>query len=53
MDLVVTGRTNRQVAQELFLTEKTVETHLGHAYPKLGVRTRHELPAVLAQSAPS
>ena len=42
------GQTNRDIAQELFVTPKTVEQHLGHAYRKLGVRSRHELGAVLA-----
>ncbi len=39
---------NRDIAQTLFVTEKTVERHLGHAYTKLGVRSRRELPAALA-----
>jgi len=39
------GRTNRQIAQELFLSVNTVETHLAHAYRKLGIRRRWELIA--------
>jgi DNA-binding NarL/FixJ family response regulator len=42
------GQSNRDIAQELFITEKTVETHLGHAYDKLGVRSRTKLHDVLA-----
>jgi DNA-binding CsgD family transcriptional regulator len=42
------GHTNRDIAQELFVTPKTVERHLGHAYRKLGLRSRHELGSVLA-----
>jgi DNA-binding CsgD family transcriptional regulator len=41
--LVAEGRTNREVAAALFLGERTVETHLSHAYVKLGVRSRAEL----------
>jgi DNA-binding CsgD family transcriptional regulator len=41
--LVAAGRTNREVAAELFLGERTVETHLSHVYAKLGVRSRAEL----------
>jgi DNA-binding CsgD family transcriptional regulator len=41
------GRTNREIAQELFVTVKTVETHLGNAYRKLGIGSRAELPAAL------
>jgi DNA-binding CsgD family transcriptional regulator len=39
-DLVATGRTNREIAAELFLSEKTVENHLGRIFRKLGVRKR-------------
>jgi DNA-binding CsgD family transcriptional regulator len=42
------GNTNREIAQTLFVTAKTVETHLGHAYTKLGVGSRVELQAALA-----
>ena len=44
------GMINREIAQALFVTEKTVETHLGHAYAKLKVRSRAELPKALAAS---
>jgi DNA-binding NarL/FixJ family response regulator len=39
---------NREIAQALFITEKTVETHLGHAYAKLGLKSRRELSKALA-----
>ncbi|WP_354699734.1 hypothetical protein DSM112329_05459 [Paraconexibacter sp. AEG42_29] len=48
VDLVVAGHTNRQVAEELFVTIKTVEAHLGNAYRKLDVRSRADLRAILA-----
>jgi DNA-binding NarL/FixJ family response regulator len=39
-DLVRERKTNREIAAELFLSEKTVETHLRHIFGKLGVSTR-------------
>ena len=45
--LVAEGRTNREVAAELFLGERTVAGHLTHIYAKLGVRSRTELARVL------
>ena len=42
-DLVVEGRTNREVAAALFLGERTVASHLTHIYAKLGVHSRTEL----------
>lgn len=45
------GSTNRDIAQKLFVTPKTVEIHLSHAYRKLDVRSRSELPRALATRA--
>jgi DNA-binding CsgD family transcriptional regulator len=44
-DLVVEGKTNQEVAQALFVSEKTVEANLTRIYRKLGVRSRSELAA--------
>jgi DNA-binding CsgD family transcriptional regulator len=44
---VAEGRTNREVAAALFVTEHTVEGALTRAYQKLGVRSRAELAARL------
>jgi DNA-binding CsgD family transcriptional regulator len=44
-----TGRTNREIAQELFVTEKTVERHLSSAYQKLGIRSRFQLAAAISE----
>lgn len=41
------GASNRQIAQALFVTVKTVEMHLSNAYRKLGISSRHELASVL------
>ena len=43
------GQTNREVAQTLFVTEKTVERHLSSAYQKLGIRSRFQLAAAIAE----
>lgn len=42
-ELVAEGMSNQQVAEGLFVTRKTVETHLAAVYRKLGVRNRAEL----------
>jgi DNA-binding CsgD family transcriptional regulator len=47
VQLARAGRTNRQIAQELYVSIKTVEGHLARAYGKLGVATREELDRVL------
>jgi DNA-binding CsgD family transcriptional regulator len=41
------GLTNREIAQSLFITEKTVEGHLQHAYRKLDIRSREQIPRTL------
>jgi DNA-binding NarL/FixJ family response regulator len=46
--LAAEGRTNREIAQALFVTMRTVETHLTHAYSKLDVQGREGLAGVLA-----
>jgi DNA-binding CsgD family transcriptional regulator len=43
------GHTNREIAQAMFVTEKTVERHLSSAYHKLGIRSRFQLEAALGQ----
>ena len=48
-ELAASGGTNREIAQELFVTEKTVETHLGRAFRKLDISSRRQLPDVLAR----
>jgi DNA-binding NarL/FixJ family response regulator len=46
-DLAAEGQTNRDIAQGLFVTPKTVEVHLSNAYRKLGIRSRRELAGAL------
>jgi DNA-binding CsgD family transcriptional regulator len=46
--LALHGHSNRQIAQTLFITTKTVETHLAHAYRKLAITSRRQLGGALA-----
>jgi DNA-binding CsgD family transcriptional regulator len=50
-ELVADGATNREVAQALFLSPKTVERHVSNALKKLGARNRTELGARLRERA--
>ena len=45
--LALEGRSNRQIAQDLYLSIKTVEGHLARTYGKLGITARSELAQVL------
>jgi DNA-binding NarL/FixJ family response regulator len=49
---VAAGATNREAAARLFLSEKTIERHLGSVYRKLGVRSRTELARRVPAAAP-
>ena len=51
--LVASGLTNREVAARLFLSPKTIETHLTHVFRKTGVRSRTELANKLRDSPDS
>jgi DNA-binding CsgD family transcriptional regulator len=46
-ELAAEGKSNPEIAQALFVTRKTVETHLGHVYRKLDIGGRGELPKAL------
>ena len=48
-ELAAEGRTNREIAAELYITVATVETHLRHAFQKLGVSARTQLRGALAE----
>jgi DNA-binding CsgD family transcriptional regulator len=52
-DLAASGMTNRQIAQSLFVTLKTVEAHLSAAYDKLDISSRRELAAALSGPHPA
>ena len=40
LKLVASGKTNKEIAKKLFVSEKTVKNHLNHVYRKLGVKNR-------------
>jgi DNA-binding CsgD family transcriptional regulator len=44
-ELARAGRTNREIAEQLFLSVNTVQTHLAHVYRKLGITRRWQLIA--------
>jgi DNA-binding NarL/FixJ family response regulator len=46
--LAAEGLSNREIGQQLFLSHRTVSTHLYRLFPKLGITSRGELSAVLA-----
>lgn len=46
-ELAAEGLSNREIAEALWVTRKTVEHHLGHTYGKLGIRSRTGLAAAL------
>ena len=48
---VTAGRSNREVADLLFISERTVKAHLGAVFEKIGVRDRLQLVLRLAASA--
>jgi DNA-binding CsgD family transcriptional regulator len=49
-DLAAAGQTNRDIAQTLYVTPKTIEVHLTNSYRKLGIRSRRELVRALADT---
>jgi DNA-binding CsgD family transcriptional regulator len=51
-ELAGQGLTNREIAQTLFITARTVEGHLTSVFRKLMLDSRDELPAALARGAP-
>jgi DNA-binding CsgD family transcriptional regulator len=52
-DMAAAGRSTPEIAHALFVSPKTVEAHLGHAYQKLDIHSRNELGQALAATRPS
>jgi ATP/maltotriose-dependent transcriptional regulator MalT len=46
--LAADGRSNKEIAQSLYVTPKTVEVHLSNAYRKLSIRSRLQLAVALS-----
>jgi DNA-binding NarL/FixJ family response regulator len=49
LDLIGEGRTNRQIAEEMFLAEKTVKNYVSNLLAKLGMHRRTEAAALAAR----
>ena len=43
ISLVITGRSNREITEDLFISPETVKKHIYNAYRKIGVRNRVQL----------
>lgn len=50
-NLVASGKSNREVGEELYLSTKAIEYHLANIFTKLGIRSRHQLAARLTSAA--
>jgi non-specific serine/threonine protein kinase len=50
-ELISHGLTNRQIAARLFISERTVDTHVGRILAKLGCATRAQVAAIVASTA--
>jgi DNA-binding CsgD family transcriptional regulator len=51
VEVVAGGATNRDAAEQLFLSPHTVSSHLRHAFEKLGISSRVELAKLFAERA--
>ena len=49
-EMAATGLSNREIGQKLYLSHRTVESHLYRIFPKLGVTSRSQLRLALAET---
>jgi DNA-binding NarL/FixJ family response regulator len=50
LELIARGRSNSEIAQELFISEATVKTHIGRVFAKLGLRDRAQAVVIAYES---
>jgi DNA-binding CsgD family transcriptional regulator len=50
-EMAVAGATNREIAQALYMSERSVEAHLTKVYRELGIRSRAQLSGALAAAS--
>ena len=48
-DLVARGHSNREIAEQLYMSHRTVGSHLYRIFPKLGLRSRVELACLVIE----
>jgi DNA-binding NarL/FixJ family response regulator len=53
LELAAHGLSNREIAEDLHISNRTVHAHLGHAYAKLGTNDRTRLAGILAAAGPT
>ncbi len=53
LQLVALGQTNREIANELVLSQRTVQRHISNLYAKIGVRNRSEATAFALSELPT
>ena len=52
LELIARGRSNKRIALELGISEKTVKTHVGHVLAKLGVTDRTQAALLAVRDGP-
>jgi DNA-binding NarL/FixJ family response regulator len=52
VQMAAEGLSNRQIGQKLYLSHRTVSSHLYRVFPKLGITSRTELRAVISTGSP-
>jgi DNA-binding NarL/FixJ family response regulator len=53
VDLVAEGLSNPQIGERLYVSPRTVQTHVAHVFTKLGVASRAQLAAEAARRRPA